>query len=64
MRRCFNLFFSLSFEYSEQPLKSQTCCDREDKDKDIEKFDRISDPIKKRHVLKNKGIEGIVMAQR
>jgi hypothetical protein len=37
-------------------LKSQTCCDREGENKNIKKFGRIPDPIKKGNVLKDKGI--------
>jgi hypothetical protein len=43
-------------------LKSQTRCDGEDENKNIEKFGRVPDPIKKWDVFENKRIEGIVTA--
>jgi hypothetical protein len=45
-------------------FKTQTCCHRKGKNKDIEKLDRISDTIEKRDILKHKRVEGIMLTER
>jgi hypothetical protein len=47
-----------------QSMESQPCCDGDDENKDVEKFSRIPDPIKKRDILKYKWVKGIVMSER